>query len=245
MSKRLLSALEYPNADNVNLSEEKTIRSIVVWLELNKINGAKTSTLNGLKDVGSKDWVVHFDAYKDQLGCPPLESQQEEIHWLLGKAIHLETSKNKNVYLQHAVENIRVSSAPKVIAENPLDKLDFRSKEFQDRINQLAKTLKIVPYPDPLVTLQAVRKIVCTRLAPDCVEHPDKYIAKGTPFPFQDADLGFDLNDPVLNKAAKILRMLYIQDLRNLQTKANELIVGVQSVTANPKTDTKLGQVGR
>lgn len=66
----------------------------MVWLELNKINGAKISTLNGLKDVGSKDWVVHFDAYKDQLGCPVLESQQEEIHWLLGKAIHLETSKN-------------------------------------------------------------------------------------------------------------------------------------------------------
>lgn len=53
-----------------------------------------------------------------------------------------------------------------------------RSKEFQNRINQLAKTLNIVPYPDPLVTLQAVRKIVCTRLAPDCVEHPDKYITK-------------------------------------------------------------------
>lgn len=68
---------------------------------------------------------------------------------------------------------------------------------------------------------------------------------KGTPFPFQDLDLGFDLSDPVLNKAAKILRMLYIHNLRDLQTKANELIVAVQNVTANPKTDTKLGKVGR
>lgn len=38
--------------------------------------------------------------------------------------------------------------------------------------------------------------------------------------------------------------MLYIQDLRELQTKANELIVACQSLTANPKTDTKLGKVG-
>jgi RLL motif-containing protein 1 len=68
---------------------------------------------------------------------------------------------------------------------------------------------------------------------------------KGTPFPFQDADLGFDLNDPVLNQAAKVLRILYIQDLRDLQTRANELIVAVQNVTANPKTDTKLGKVGK
>lgn len=42
-----------------------------------------------------------------------------------------------------------------------------------------------------------------------------------------------------------MLRILYIQDLRDLQTRANELIVAVQNVTANPKTDTKLGKVGK
>lgn len=68
---------------------------------------------------------------------------------------------------------------------------------------------------------------------------------QGTPFPFEEADSGFSLGDPVLNKAAKILRLLYIHDLRQLQTKINESIVSVQNITANPKTDTKLGQVGR
>lgn len=71
------------------------------------------------------------------------------------------------------------------------------------------------------------------------------FFLQGTPFPFQDADLGFDMGDYVLNQAAKILRLLYIHDLRDLQTQINECIVAVQSVTANPKTDTKLGQVGR
>lgn len=226
-------------------AEEKTLRNVVVWLELNKFQRAKQSTLNGLKNVSSKDWTIHFDDYKECFGCPPLSSQVEEVHWLLGQAIQNETSKNRNVYLKHAVENIKTSNVPSVVAENPLDKLDFRSTEFGNRVNQLAKTLKIVPYPDPLVTLQAVRKVICTRLTPDCVEHPDKYIVTGTPYPFQDADLGFDLHDKVLNQAAKVLRMLYIHDLRDLQTKANELIVAVQNVTANPKTDTKLGQVGR
>lgn len=32
---------------------------------------------------------------------------------------------------------------------------------------------------------------------------------------------------------------------RNLQTRINEAIVRVQAVTANPKTDTRLGKVGR
>lgn len=55
---------------------------------------------------------------------------------------------------------------------------------------------------------------------------------------------GMDLGDPVLNQAAKILRLLHIQNIRQLQTQINELIVAAQNITANPKTDTKLGKVG-
>jgi RLL motif-containing protein 1 len=68
---------------------------------------------------------------------------------------------------------------------------------------------------------------------------------QGKPFPFQDVDLGFDTGDYVLNQAAKILHLLYIHNLRDLQTRINECVVAVQSVTANPKTDTKLGKVGK
>jgi len=244
MSKRLLSALDYPNSDGVNFSEEKTVRNIVLWLESNRIKSASQHVYNGLKNVNSKDWPKYFDQYKDSLGCPVLSSQLEELQWLLGRAVQMENSKNKNIYIKHAVDNIKISNVPSVVAENPLDKLDFRSKDFINRINSVAKVLKIAPYPDPLVTLRAVRKVICSRLSPDCVENPNSVIVEGTPFPFQDTDLGFDLHDPVLNQAAKILRMLFIHDLRDLQTKANELIVAVQNVTANPKTDTKLGKVG-
>lgn len=58
-------------------------------------------------------------------------------------------------------------------------------------------------------------------------------------------DCGFDLGDPVLNEAAKVLRLLHIKELRHLQTSINELIVAVQAVTANPKTDQSLGKVGK
>jgi len=46
-------------------------------------------------------------------------------------------------------------------------------------------------------------------------------------------------------KCLQILRLLFIHDLRDLQTKINECIVSLQTVTANPKTDTALGKVGR
>ena len=51
--------------------------------------------------------------------------------------------------------------------------------------------------------------------------------------------------DYILDEAAKVLRLLHISELRDLQTKINEAIVAVQTITANPKTDQKLGKVGR
>ncbi|KAJ8881666.1 hypothetical protein PR048_018152 [Dryococelus australis] len=136
------------------------------------------------------------------------------------------------------------SQTPKVVSTNPLDNLDFESLDFKKGVNTLAQLLKVTPHPDHLITLRAVSKVVRRRLSAEALENPDSVIVKGKPFPFQEADLGFDMGDYVLNQASKILRLLYIHNLRDLQTHINECIVAVQSVTANPKTDTKLGKVG-
>lgn len=95
------------------------------------------------------------------------------------------------------------------------------------------------------MTLEACSKLICKRLNPSAVQNPNQFIVKGKPFPIMETDVGYELGDAVLNRAAKVLSLLYIQDLRDLQTKINEAIVSVQSITANPKTDTKLGKVGR
>ena len=47
-----------------------------------------------------------------------------------------------------------------------------------------------------------------------------------------------------MNEAAKIIRLLHVTDLRELQTRINEAIVAVQAITANPKTNQSLGRVG-
>ena len=44
--------------------------------------------------------------------------------------------------------------------------------------------------------------------------------------------------------AARVLRMLYVADLRKLQDAVNTTIVALQEFTANPKTDSRLGRVG-
>ena len=54
----------------------------------------------------------------------------------------------------------------------------------------------------------------------------------------------FFIADSAVNEAAKILRLLHVTELRELQTRINEAIVAVQAITANPKTDQSLGRVG-
>lgn len=54
----------------------------------------------------------------------------------------------------------------------------------------------------------------------------------------------FRYNDADLDEAAQILRLLQVHSTRNLQTVINETIANVQQLTADPKTDTKLGKVG-
>lgn len=55
----------------------------------------------------------------------------------------------------------------------------------------------------------------------------------------------FMVLDYVMNEAGKILRLLHIRELRELQTRINEAIVAAQAITANPKTDERLGKVGK
>lgn len=120
---------------------------------------------------------------------------------------------------------------------------------FKIGVNSLAKLLRIPKHSDHLITLQACSKLVCNKLNADAMKPNNNAVpAKGKPLnslSVMTIAPGFNMSDKMLDNAAKGLSLLYIQDLRNLQTKINETIVAVQSITADPKTDTKLGKVGK
>jgi hypothetical protein len=57
--------------------------------------------------------------------------------------------------------------------------------------------------------------------------------------------LGFTTGDAKIDEAATVLRMKYLEDLRELQNGANNIISTLQNFTARPKTNNALGKVGR
>lgn len=65
---------------------------------MNKLRHAHPNVQNWLKNLHANDWDNIYQKYKDNLGCPDLESKQEELHWLLGYAIQQETHKNSKYF---------------------------------------------------------------------------------------------------------------------------------------------------
>ena len=58
--------------------------------------------------------------------------------------------------------------------------------------------------------------------------------------------LGFQTGgSEALDSAARVLRMLHVRELRRLQDEVNKCICVMQEFTANPRTDSRLGRVGR
>lgn len=116
-----------------------------------------------------------------------------------------------------------------------------QSPEFANGVDKLCEVLKIPSHPDPIVRLEACHKLLKSRIGMKSSEENSVEVN------LQEHDFGFTEKsmDPVLREAAKILRMLHLTQLRKLQSDINNTIEMVQGVTANPKTDTKLGKVGR
>jgi len=243
-----LSALNYPCVDTFDASNQSEFRGLVLWLEDQKIRHYKIDDRACLRQINSPDWEKEFQNYLNSLDCPKLNRKEETIDWLLGLSIRFEYADNKDNYSKYSQQNESMNGGdkPKMVHSNPLDNLDFSSPEFVSGVEKLADFLNVPKHPDHLITLQAVSSFVNSRLTAAAIQKPDSVIPEGHPYDLNaQKDFNMDSNDPAVSEAAKILRLLYINDLRKLQTQINEAIVSVQTVTANPKTDTRLGKVGR
>lgn len=104
--------------------------------------------------------------------------------------------------------------------------------------------LQVPQHPNHLVTLDGICSLVKEKFNQEILKDPPKFQPEGNIVEFDSLDFGFNINEKNLSHAANALRYLFIHDLRGLQTRINECIVAVQALTANPKTDTKLGKVG-
>ncbi|NXM52212.1 RTRAF protein, partial [Illadopsis cleaveri] len=175
--------------------------------------------------------------YEKDVNCPfKIQERQETVDWLLGLAVRLEYGDNAVKYKDSTPDGAKNADNTAKNAE-PLINLDVNNPDFKAGVMALANLLQIQRHDDYLVMLKE-------RLTQDAIAKASQS-KEGLPVALEKHILGFDTGDAVINEAAQILRLLHIEELRELQTKINEAIVAVQAIIADPKTDHRLGKVGR
>lgn len=250
MFRRKLKALEYHHPDNFNVTDEKEFRNLVVWLEDQKIRLYKIEDRTELRNISSSDWPSTFKKYLNELDCPVDRNLRPTVvDWLLSHAVRLEYSENNESYNSAIAAKVNSQNSDQDAAasgepDEGLLNLTVDNPDLKAGVMSLAKLLNLPEHEDHFVLLQAIRSVIESKLSLTAIKEMGQK-KKGDVLPLDNTNLGFDTGDSAVNEASKIMRLLHISELRDLQTKINEAIVAVQAITANPKTDQSLGRVGK
>ena len=130
-----------------------------------------------------------------------------------------------NVYKEELAN--KLSAKPN--KTNPLDSLNFETDEFRAGVKQLANHLKIPPHPDDITTLKAILVYVRNRMEESDQANSEQ--RKSSIFKLEEIPAGCNCEIKEVAEAVKLMRLLYINNLRDLQTSINQILVNVQSVT--------------
>jgi len=237
---RKLTALGYHNPNSFLLQDEKQVRNLVIWLEDQKIQHYNTTEREPIRDIESLYWIGALKKYLSDLKCPVenLSDKGAVVNWLISHAIHLEFEENATKYNEESSNR----SKSKVDTNSWIHSIDANDDNLIKGIEVLRTALRIPSHPDHIVVLQAISKLIEERLSVTSVKEQKQ---KATYANLDEISLGFNISDSPVREAAKIIRLLQIHHLRDLQTKINQSIVAVQKLSADPKTDQSLGKVGR
>jgi RLL motif-containing protein 1 len=169
-----------------------------------------------------------------QLPLPPCESDLLfALEWLLGRAVELEWQD----FVASPESSSLCAPAPPQTSQPP-PALDAAACE---NVRALATELGIPVSADVPLLLQVCCRVICQLCPADAADAGD---LQSVTQALDVLPLGFSTGDPQLDRAAKILRLLYVSDLRQTQNHVNEAISRMQQYTADPKTDSRLGRVG-
>jgi len=251
MFARKLRALEYHHPDTFNINNEAEVRNLIVWLEDKCIRHIKSEEEKAaLKDIKNEAWVGCVKKYLSELKCPieNLSKKPAVINWLLSHAVQLRFAENPDKYNNVHQEKTKTDADKTALLSNVATTIDD-DPEMVMGIEKLRTLLRIPPHDDKTLVLRAIAKVVEEKLSDEAIKEAQSQQQRTTRkddyIPLNDAPLGFTTKDTAVDEVAKILRLIQIHNLRELQTQINSAIVTTQKLTANPKTDQSLGRVGR
>lgn len=227
----LLHTLQYPGLKSFDIESKKEVVRVVAWIEDRKVRFYPIDSREALRKA-NKEWETAFAKYLTDLECPYQWSinRQDKIKvlfWLFSKAISADYEDEGKTFN----ESFEASKESDLII----------SAEVIEKLQEIAQQIGVNPF-NPTTDnvddfIKKIEAVVFARF------YPSSQTTSTFP-PLNNFILGFSTGDELSDRIAVILKMLYLLDLRHLQDDLNSIVATTQEFTANPKTNTALGQVG-
>lgn len=234
---RKLEALGYPEIASASLGGQAYCK-MVLWLEEEKIRYYEKFDRKALRDFG-KAWYSHVQDYCKELNVPAEGLSDKNVGVKLNVLNNLTNLAIHDIYRDKVEAGELTLSAPaKAAGDDGQDKQ--RLTGLVPALNRLLECFGLPQLPQDPTDTDTIAALRCihTRI---CVPAQ----AEGAALDIDSLPVGLQIDDPDVKRAAAVLRLLHGIELQQLQVNINQVLNELQQLTANPKTDARLGRVGR
>lgn len=235
--RRKLEALEYKSMNTVSLDGDE-FKKIIVWIEEEKIRLLEKKDRQRLHRF-DKTWHKALQEYCKEIGAnvdtdnwkfeEQAEVRLQVLDCLLSLAIH-------DIY-QDKVQGGNLKTPAVTEGDGKAQKHDLEG--FVAPLNKIFSAWGLPQLQNDANDDDVGAAIECVHKRVHAADGP----AAGNEL--KHLNIGVDSDDPDVNKAVAILRLMHGKELRDLQYNINNILTQLQQITADPKTDSRLGRVGR
>lgn len=195
------------------------------------------------------EWWPHWAAYNARIGCEApvgpsaTDANAAAVVALLQYAVMVEYEEHSE-----AINDSMAASVPITASGQESTCTAAGLREAMPLVSQLCEVLQLPPAssatePEVARALHSCARRLRIRARADA--RSESASEAGDVAAASSMPSGLQLSSEALERAAAVLRALYVDDMRELQHIVNDVLAAVQEYTADPKTNAALGQVGR
>jgi len=231
---RKLEVLGYPDLGGASLAGESYCK-IALWLEEEKIRYYEPPNRKGLRDFGD-GWFGSLSKYAKELnvrseglGEKDSEAKARVLSGLVNLAIN-------DVYRDKVEAKEIALTAPSKLVAGAESK-----QQLRDLVTPINRLLELHSLPklqtdaidtDTIAALRCIKTRMCQKAT------------NTTSLDLSQIPVAVEMEDPEVKRVAAVLRLLHNIEMGQLQISVNHVLNELQQLTANPKTDSRLGKVG-
>mmetsp|Transcript_65252 Transcript_65252/g.183700 ORF Transcript_65252/g.183700 Transcript_65252/m.183700 type:complete len:283 (-) Transcript_65252:93-941(-) len=233
---RKLETLRYPDLDSASLSGHAYCK-LILWLEEEKIRLYNKADRKVLRTF-DESWFKYATAYAKELNVHADGLSESDLAVKLRVLNAVVNLALQDVYRDKLEANeLGLAAAPKPVAGG---NNKHQLGNLAPSINRLLAHFRLPKLPqdvadtDVIAALRAIKLRAC----------PKAQSGPSVQLDLNELPAGLEIDDQEVRHAAAVLRLLHGIEMQQLQVNINHVMNDLQQLTADPKTDSRLGKVG-